>query len=153
VVVKVLTFLPVTGGFNLGFCSSWVCFGCGPVGMDLRHVSMNSSRLFHLHLLIHARYASVVLIYTILTQGTEGHNTAQIGGFVMLPPVVLSKVMDGTQAATEAGLTHLKLTHDSRKLWDYAERYVHMLHEISQVSWGPAGQPPWASHEGNRVVE
>lgn len=66
-------------------------------------------------------------------QGTEGHNTAQIGGFVMLPPVIMAAVKHGQQAVVDSALTHLKLTHESRKLWSYAERYASLLYRLVQV--------------------
>ncbi|KAG2496733.1 hypothetical protein HYH03_005144 [Edaphochlamys debaryana] len=62
--------------------------------------------------------------------GTEGHNTAQIGGFVMLPPVILAK-LDGPAAATERALSHLGTTHDSRKLAGYAEQYAQLIYSLA----------------------
>lgn len=32
-------------------------------------------------------------------KGTEGHNTAQIGGFVMLPPVIFSSIKQGPEVS------------------------------------------------------
>lgn len=55
------------------------------------------------------------------SKGTEGHNTAQIGGFVMLPPVILSQLGKGAENAKFMALKHLKLTHESRKLAGFAE--------------------------------
>ncbi|GFR43448.1 hypothetical protein Agub_g4531, partial [Astrephomene gubernaculifera] len=64
------------------------------------------------------------------SRGTEGHNTAQIGGFVMLPPVVLSR-LDGVSAARQRALSHLGTTHDSRKLAAYAEKYAELLYGLA----------------------
>lgn len=33
------------------------------------------------------------------SRGTEGHNTASIGGFVTLPPVIMGSLRDGVEAA------------------------------------------------------
>lgn len=33
------------------------------------------------------------------SRGTEGHNTASIGGFVTLPPVILGSLREGVEAA------------------------------------------------------
>jgi hypothetical protein len=85
-------------------------------------------------------------------QGTEGHNTAQIGGFVMLPPVIMAAVAaaaggssasssDGCSsndavaaAAAQAGLTHLRCTHESKKLAAVADRYAQLLARLTLVS-------------------
>ncbi|KXZ49126.1 hypothetical protein GPECTOR_23g55 [Gonium pectorale] len=64
------------------------------------------------------------------SQGTEGHNTAQIGGFVMLPPVILAK-LDGPAAAKERALKHLGNTHESRKLAGYAEKYAELIYGLA----------------------
>jgi len=64
------------------------------------------------------------------SKGTEGHNTAQIGGFVMLPPVILSQCGRGVEAARDACIRHLSLTHESRKLASYANLYSDMLYRI-----------------------
>ncbi|KAG1663735.1 hypothetical protein FOA52_006104 [Chlamydomonas sp. UWO 241] len=63
-------------------------------------------------------------------RGTEGHNTAQIGGFVMLPPVILSQSGKGTEAARTACSRHLTLTHESSKLASYADLYSDMLYKL-----------------------
>lgn len=55
------------------------------------------------------------------SRGTEGHNTASIGGFVMLPPVVLSALRQGVDAAQAAAVEHLALTHESKALAQYAQ--------------------------------
>jgi hypothetical protein len=81
-----------------------------------------------------------------LLQGTEGHNTAQIGGFVMLPPVIMAAVaaaarasssngIDSTAAAAAAqAVTHLRTTHDSNKLVAVAERYAQVMTRTAMVS-------------------
>jgi hypothetical protein len=90
------------------------------------------------------------------SQGTEGHNTAQIGGFVMLPPVIMAAVAAAAAAgssgssvdqqacgsndavaaaAAKAALTHLSCTHDSKKLAGVADRYAQMLARIALVSF------------------
>ncbi|GLC76668.1 hypothetical protein PLESTF_001815100 [Pleodorina starrii] len=63
------------------------------------------------------------------SKGTEGHNTAQIGGFVMLPPVILSR-LDGPAAASQRALQHLSTTHDSRKLSGYAQ-YAELVYGLA----------------------
>ncbi|KAG2447158.1 hypothetical protein HYH02_007904 [Chlamydomonas schloesseri] len=63
------------------------------------------------------------------SEGTEGHNTAQIGGFVMLPPVILAK-LDGPAAAKERMMRHLTTTHESRKLAGYAEQYSDLIYSL-----------------------
>eukprot|EP00878_Enallax_costatus_P016108 GHUV01016890.1.p1 GENE.GHUV01016890.1~~GHUV01016890.1.p1 ORF type:complete len:433 (+),score=92.10 GHUV01016890.1:240-1538(+) len=70
-------------------------------------------------------------------EGTEGHNTAQIGGFVMLGPVIMAAVAAAAQAgssteaaaaaASKQALTHLKLTHESAKLAAVADRYAQVV--------------------------
>eukprot|EP00197_Chlamydomonas_leiostraca_P004699 CAMPEP_0202866534 /NCGR_PEP_ID=MMETSP1391-20130828/7852_1 /ASSEMBLY_ACC=CAM_ASM_000867 /TAXON_ID=1034604 /ORGANISM="Chlamydomonas leiostraca, Strain SAG 11-49" /LENGTH=366 /DNA_ID=CAMNT_0049546491 /DNA_START=218 /DNA_END=1318 /DNA_ORIENTATION=+ len=66
-------------------------------------------------------------------KGTEGHNTAQIGGFVMLAPVVMEAALRGESAegAAKAALTHLSLTHDSRKLAGFAQTYAKLMYNVS----------------------
>lgn len=62
------------------------------------------------------------------SRGTEGHNTASIGGFVMLPPVILGSLQDGVSSAKAAALRHLTLTHESSLLAKYAQvLYTHSL--------------------------
>jgi hypothetical protein len=51
----------------------------------------------------------------------EGHNTASIGGFVTLPPVVLGALQKGVEAAQAAAARHLSLTHESQALERYAK--------------------------------
>ncbi|KAI8462695.1 MAG: ADP-ribosylglycohydrolase-domain-containing protein [Monoraphidium minutum] len=64
-------------------------------------------------------------------KGTEGHNTAQIGGFVMLPPVVFANMAGGRDAARKAALEHLALTHDSSKLAVFAGEYAGLLYDLA----------------------
>lgn len=66
-------------------------------------------------------------------RGTEGHNTAAVGGLVMLPPVVLSVVLQGGDAgaASKAALSQLQLTHDSPKLNSYAQIYTSLLADLA----------------------
>lgn len=64
-------------------------------------------------------------------QGTEGHNTAQIGGFVMLPPVVMANLAAGRDAARAAALKHLGVTHDSAKLAAFAGEYAGLLYDLA----------------------
>jgi hypothetical protein len=45
-----------------------------------------------------------------------------------LPPVVLSCIPKGLETATSTALTHLRTTHDSKKLEGYAEQYVKLLY-------------------------
>lgn len=72
-------------------------------------------------------------------QGTEGHNTAQIGGFVMLPPVVFANMAGGREAARKAALTHLGLTHDSSKLAAFASEYAGLLYDLATGVGGSSG--------------
>lgn len=69
-------------------------------------------------------------------RGTEGHNTAQIGGFVMLPPVILSQMGKGVEVARQAALRHLSLTHESKKLQEYARIYSDMIYNLTQGEGG-----------------
>lgn len=64
-------------------------------------------------------------------RGTEGHNTAQIGGFVMLPAVILANMDDGVAAAKARALKHLSLTHESRKLAGFAEQYAELMYNVA----------------------
>ncbi|PNH09558.1 hypothetical protein TSOC_003799 [Tetrabaena socialis] len=68
------------------------------------------------------------------SKGTEGYNTAQIGGFVMLPPVILANLKEGAAAAKARALRHLGTTHESSKLAGYAE-VVH-ARTRGRGSWG-----------------
>jgi hypothetical protein len=74
--------------------------------------------------------------------GTEDHNTASVGGLVMLPPVVLAAwaASGGSlAAATRAATAHLALTHESAKLAKYAEVYTALL--VAVVTGGEAALP------------
>lgn len=55
------------------------------------------------------------------SQGTEGHNTASIGGWVMLPPVILGALKQGVAVAQAAAVQHLALTHESASLATYTK--------------------------------
>lgn len=55
------------------------------------------------------------------SRGTEGHNTASIGGFVMLPPAILGALKSGVEAAQAVAVRHLGLTHESQALAQYAK--------------------------------
>ncbi|PSC74603.1 ADP-ribosylation crystallin J1 [Micractinium conductrix] len=66
------------------------------------------------------------------SQGTEGHNTASIGGFVTLPPVILSCLRQGLDAAQDAAVRLLALTHESRALGQYAKVYSQLVFELAQ---------------------
>lgn len=64
------------------------------------------------------------------SQGTEGHNTASIGGFVTLPPVLMAGLVPPGADAAAAKATaraHLRLTHDSAKLAAAADVYGDLL--------------------------
>jgi hypothetical protein len=69
------------------------------------------------------------------TKGTEGHNTASIGGFVTLPPVILGAMRDGLEAAQAAAVRHLALTHESQALAANAK-----VCRVAQAVWRK--QPP-----------
>eukprot|EP00200_Dunaliella_tertiolecta_P005344 CAMPEP_0202358460 /NCGR_PEP_ID=MMETSP1126-20121109/12118_1 /ASSEMBLY_ACC=CAM_ASM_000457 /TAXON_ID=3047 /ORGANISM="Dunaliella tertiolecta, Strain CCMP1320" /LENGTH=338 /DNA_ID=CAMNT_0048951625 /DNA_START=249 /DNA_END=1265 /DNA_ORIENTATION=- len=64
-------------------------------------------------------------------EGTEGHNTAQIGGFVMLAPVIMATLPAGRESVRNAALTQLSLTHDSRKLAKYADKFAGLLYDVA----------------------
>lgn len=76
------------------------------------------------------------------SKGTEGHNTASIGGFVTLPPVILGTMVKAlqekattTEVLQEAKLVakrHLYLTHDSKELGEVADLYTELLVNVSQ---------------------
>ena len=67
-------------------------------------------------------------------KGTEGHNTASIGGFVMLPPVTLSLAgpRGDWPSASCATRRHLALTHDSTSLARYADVYAQLLYDVAR---------------------
>ena len=63
--------------------------------------------------------------------GATGHDTASIGGLVGLAPVVLATAAAGDgQAAVEAGLKHLRLTHRSQPLEVFAAAYGRLLSQL-----------------------
>ena len=64
--------------------------------------------------------------------GKEGHNTAQIGGFVMLPPVIYSALAEGARAVRDRALSHLRATHLSPKLELRAGLYANLLAEVAR---------------------
>jgi len=68
--------------------------------------------------------------------GKEGHNTPTIGGFVMLPPVILASMAQGETLMRKAVVSHLRLTHDSDLLASRAEAYAVLLSQLVQ------GTPP-----------
>eukprot|EP00128_Syssomonas_multiformis_P004877 Colp12_sorted_trinity150504_noHs@20957 len=61
--------------------------------------------------------------------GPEGHNTASMGGFVMLPPVALAFYNDVNQAKKRS-LEHLSLTHTSPSLGRMASTYVELIVKV-----------------------
>ncbi|EFN58988.1 hypothetical protein CHLNCDRAFT_137616 [Chlorella variabilis] len=63
--------------------------------------------------------------------GEEGHNTASIGGFVTLPPVILGAMRQGAEASAAAARRHLALTHQSQALGNYAQVYSQLLVEVT----------------------
>lgn len=65
------------------------------------------------------------------SRGTEGHNTASIGGFVMLPPVVLGSLEKGGEEAKRLAVQHLGLTHESAMLGRVAAVYAELLFEVA----------------------
>lgn len=61
--------------------------------------------------------------------GDEGHDTASMGGLVLLPPVIL--LLHGDRdAAVTAALRQMTLTHRSDKLAMYARVLVALLHDV-----------------------
>jgi len=64
--------------------------------------------------------------------GAENHDTPSIGGFVMLPPVLLISEVEGPQAAVETTLKHLNLTHRSARLAAMATVYSGALLSVLQ---------------------
>lgn len=90
-----------------------------------------------------ALHALTRFLHITNAQGTEGHNTAQIGGFVMLPPVITAAVAStaagggnadaAADAAAADALLHLSATHDSRKLAAAADRYARVMARLVMV--------------------
>ena len=64
--------------------------------------------------------------------GKEGHDTASVGGLVLVPPVVLFTYMatGNRKSAAEAGMTQMQLTHRSAKLDQHAAIYIGTLIDI-----------------------
>ena len=64
--------------------------------------------------------------------GKEGHDTASVGGLVLVPPVVLFTYASTMKrsAAAEAGMTQMRLTHRSAKLDQHAAIYIGCLIDI-----------------------
>ena len=59
--------------------------------------------------------------------GVEDHNTASVGGLVLLPPVLVKSMGDWLTIRTQ-----LRLTHRSPKLEHYAEPVMGLLHTLLQ---------------------
>ena len=59
--------------------------------------------------------------------GAEDHNTASVGGLVLLPPVLIKSIGDWLTIRTQ-----LRLTHQSPKLEHYAEPVMELLHKLLQ---------------------
>jgi len=70
--------------------------------------------------------------------GKEGHNTPTIGGFVMLPPVVLASMWKGEQLMRQTVVTHLRTTHDSDLLAQRAELFASLLSTLVKGQVPPA---------------
>jgi ADP-ribosyl-[dinitrogen reductase] hydrolase len=81
------------------------------------------------------------------SKGTEGHNTASIGGLVMLTPIICAAILQETsnnnssssdeevveeavKHATKDAVGHLSLTHESRRLTDCATSFTELLTSI-----------------------
>ncbi len=66
-------------------------------------------------------HASDVHVFTVFHD--PPHLFSPCCAHQMLPPVVMAEVARGASLADtkKAALTHLGLTHESRKLWGYAE--------------------------------
>jgi ADP-ribosyl-[dinitrogen reductase] hydrolase len=64
--------------------------------------------------------------------GKEGHDTASVGGLVLVPPVVLFTyaTTNNRNSAAAAGLTQMRLTHRSAKLDQHATIYIDCLIDI-----------------------
>ncbi len=61
--------------------------------------------------------------------GDEGHDTASMGGFVLLPPVIM--LMHGDkQRARAAALEQMQLTHKSAKLGAHAAVFSDLLQDV-----------------------
>ena len=63
--------------------------------------------------------------------GTEGHDTASIGGLVSLPLVILATLGEGELATiNNAALTHQRLTHRSELLERYSLAFTSLMFNI-----------------------
>ncbi len=70
--------------------------------------------------------------------GAEGHDTASIGSLVSLPPVIAAAMHQEDPAClTNAVLTHLRLTHRSKKLEPYALALGELLAELLRGAGRP----------------
>jgi ADP-ribosylglycohydrolase len=66
--------------------------------------------------------------------GLENHDTASIGGLVTLPPVVFAASCASGSTAADITLTaHLRLTHHSDRLEQYAVAFGGLLRNLLQV--------------------
>ncbi len=66
----------------------------------------------------------------------------------------LPACVQGQQAAVDAALTQLQLTHESRKLATYADRYARLLYDVAQVNtWGFRGNEGMAPVHGFPMTE
>ena len=68
--------------------------------------------------------------------GTEGHDTASMGGLVSLPMVIIATLRDGNLATTDAtALTQQRLTHRSslleRHTLELSKLLFHIFHDIN----------------------
>lgn len=61
--------------------------------------------------------------------GVEGHNTASMGGMVMIPIVAMKFFCDPSEAKAKA-IQHQTLTHRSTKLEQYVKVYVDVLTRV-----------------------
>ncbi|KAK3244440.1 hypothetical protein CYMTET_45942 [Cymbomonas tetramitiformis] len=62
--------------------------------------------------------------------GREAHNTATVGGLVMLPPVIIGSMKKGLGGAKRDAAMHLQLTHRSRELARSAAVYTELLFNV-----------------------
>ncbi|KAL6078816.1 DUF608 domain-containing protein, variant 2 [Balamuthia mandrillaris] len=66
--------------------------------------------------------------------GKEGHDTASIGGLVMIPAMVMLYHGDGVEVATDKALQHLRLTHRSQKLEGHVRIFVKLFYQLLTLS-------------------
>jgi len=62
--------------------------------------------------------------------GAEGHDTASMGGFVMLPIIVMAFHKEGLEVTKEKVLEHLRLTHRSKKLDKHAVVFAELFYNL-----------------------